>query len=100
MDQSNFIQSCLWALMMVVCEAYVINVQYRLRSAKNQLNPCELLIITLISAIDYDTSSFICSFISINLQVDVTNRSYFVDLSNYVYSGEWELLDISVKVGI
>lgn len=29
-------------------------------------------------------------------QVDLTNRSTFVDLSNYVYSGEWELLDIRV----
>ncbi|XP_064619930.1 neuronal acetylcholine receptor subunit alpha-10-like isoform X2 [Lineus longissimus] len=29
-------------------------------------------------------------------QVDVTNRSAKVDLSNYVYSGEWELLEISV----
>jgi len=31
-------------------------------------------------------------------QVDVTNRSSFVDLANYVFSGEWELLDITVKV--
>ena len=30
------------------------------------------------------------------LQVDLVNRSTFVDLSNYVYSGEWELLDIRV----
>lgn len=29
-------------------------------------------------------------------QVDVTNRSSTVDLSNYVYSGEWELIDILV----
>ena len=29
-------------------------------------------------------------------QVDVTNRSARVDLNNYVYSGEWELLSISV----
>ncbi|XP_021375383.1 acetylcholine receptor subunit alpha-like [Mizuhopecten yessoensis] len=29
-------------------------------------------------------------------QVDLTNRSAAVDLSNYVYSGEWELLDIRV----
>jgi len=28
----------------------------------------------------------------------VTNRSSFVDLSNYVYSGEWELLRVSVQV--
>ena len=33
-----------------------------------------------------------------SLQVDVTNRSSFVDLSNYVYSGEWDLLHISVQV--
>ena len=30
-------------------------------------------------------------------QVDVTNRSANVDLMNYVYSGEWELLDIQVQ---
>ena len=30
-------------------------------------------------------------------QVDVTNRSYEVDLQNYVFSGEWELLDVLVK---
>ncbi len=30
------------------------------------------------------------------LQVDVTNRSARVDLANYVYSGEWELIEISV----
>lgn len=29
-------------------------------------------------------------------QVDVTNRSAGVDLANYVYSGEWELLGITV----
>ncbi|XP_052796704.1 neuronal acetylcholine receptor subunit alpha-10-like isoform X2 [Mya arenaria] len=29
-------------------------------------------------------------------QVDVVNRSAEVDLSNYVYSGEWELLNIKV----
>lgn len=29
-------------------------------------------------------------------QVDVTNRSARVDLQNYVYSGEWELLGIKV----
>ena len=29
-------------------------------------------------------------------QVDVTNRSARVDLNNYVYSGEWDLLEISV----
>ncbi|XP_074650363.1 neuronal acetylcholine receptor subunit alpha-10-like [Tubulanus polymorphus] len=29
-------------------------------------------------------------------QVDVTNRSQDVDLSNYVFSGEWELLNIKV----
>lgn len=28
--------------------------------------------------------------------MDVTNRSVSVDLENYVYSGEWELLDITV----
>ena len=31
-------------------------------------------------------------------QVDVTNRSSTVDLSHYVYSGEWELLHVSVQV--
>ena len=30
-------------------------------------------------------------------QVDVTNRSARVDLQNYVYSGEWELLGIKVR---
>lgn len=30
-------------------------------------------------------------------QVDITNRSGGVDLANYVFSGEWELLDISVQ---
>ena len=30
-------------------------------------------------------------------QVDITNRSDRVDLSNYVYSGEWELLDVFVE---
>ena len=29
-------------------------------------------------------------------QVDITNRSASVDLSNYVFSGEWQLLDIKV----
>jgi nicotinic acetylcholine receptor len=29
-------------------------------------------------------------------QVDVTNRSAQVDLANYVFSGEWELIDIKV----
>jgi len=29
-------------------------------------------------------------------QVDVTNRSAGVDLANYVFSGEWELLSISI----
>ncbi|XP_064608997.1 neuronal acetylcholine receptor subunit alpha-10-like [Liolophura sinensis] len=29
-------------------------------------------------------------------QVDVTNRSAEVDLANYVYSGEWELIDIKI----
>ncbi|XP_053406202.1 neuronal acetylcholine receptor subunit alpha-2-like isoform X1 [Mercenaria mercenaria] len=29
-------------------------------------------------------------------QVDVTNRSANVDLSNYIYSGEWDLIDIIV----
>ena len=29
-------------------------------------------------------------------QVDVTNKSAEVDLMNYVFSGEWELLDIKV----
>ena len=29
-------------------------------------------------------------------QVDVTNRSGRVDLANYVFSGEWDLLDIQV----
>lgn len=27
-------------------------------------------------------------------QVDITNRTAQVDLSNYVYSGEWELITI------
>jgi len=30
-------------------------------------------------------------------QVDVTNRSASVDLANYVFNGEWELLSIGVK---
>ncbi len=29
-------------------------------------------------------------------KVDVTNRSARVDLANYVYSGEWELIEINV----
>lgn len=29
-------------------------------------------------------------------QVDITNRSARVDLSNYIYSGEWDLLDVTV----
>ena len=33
----------------------------------------------------------------LQFQVDVTNRSANVDLANYVYSGEWELLDITVN---
>ncbi|KAK7492528.1 hypothetical protein BaRGS_00016194, partial [Batillaria attramentaria] len=30
-------------------------------------------------------------------QVDVTNRSATVDLENYVFSGEWELIDVLVR---
>ncbi|KAL8568804.1 hypothetical protein ACOMHN_000087 [Nucella lapillus] len=30
-------------------------------------------------------------------QVDITNRSAQVDLTNYVYSGEWELIDVRVR---
>lgn len=36
------------------------------------------------------------SWIYDGFQVDVTNRSADVDLANYVYSGEWELLHIRV----
>ncbi|KAL3865419.1 hypothetical protein ACJMK2_042809 [Sinanodonta woodiana] len=36
------------------------------------------------------------SWIYDGFQVDVTNRSDKVDLANYVYSGEWELLTIKV----
>ena len=38
----------------------------------------------------------ILSFFYINTQVDVTNRSADVDLANYVYSGEWDLLAVKV----
>ncbi|GFR93221.1 neuronal acetylcholine receptor subunit alpha-10 [Elysia marginata] len=30
-------------------------------------------------------------------QVDVTNRTSRVDLQNYVYSGEWELMDVRIR---
>ncbi|GFO05211.1 neuronal acetylcholine receptor subunit alpha-10 [Plakobranchus ocellatus] len=30
-------------------------------------------------------------------QVDITNRSDSVDLNNYVFSGEWELIDVRIK---
>ncbi|XP_076443609.1 uncharacterized protein LOC143282052 [Babylonia areolata] len=30
-------------------------------------------------------------------QVDITNRSAKVDLTNYVFSGEWELIDVRVR---
>ena len=30
-------------------------------------------------------------------QVDITNRSAHVDLTNYVFSGEWELIDVQVR---
>ncbi|XP_070174356.1 acetylcholine receptor subunit alpha-like 2 [Littorina saxatilis] len=30
-------------------------------------------------------------------QVDITNRSAQVDLTNYVFSGEWELIDVRVR---
>ncbi|RUS75096.1 hypothetical protein EGW08_017150 [Elysia chlorotica] len=30
-------------------------------------------------------------------QVDVTNRTSRVDLQNYVYSGEWELIDVRIR---
>ncbi|NP_001297421.1 neuronal acetylcholine receptor subunit alpha-10-like precursor [Aplysia californica] len=30
-------------------------------------------------------------------QVDITNRSDSVDLQNYVYSGEWELIDVRIR---
>ncbi|XP_029633439.1 neuronal acetylcholine receptor subunit alpha-10 isoform X2 [Octopus sinensis] len=36
------------------------------------------------------------SWIYDGFQVDVTNRSADVDLTNYVYSGEWDLLNIKV----
>jgi len=45
-----------------------------------------------------DFSSLLRGCFALFSQVDVTNRSHFVDLSNYIYSGEWELLDIAVKV--
>ena len=31
------------------------------------------------------------------LQVDITNRSEEVDLSNYVDNGEWEMVDVQVQ---
>ena len=31
------------------------------------------------------------------VQVDVTNRSAAVDLANYVFNGEWQLLSVGVK---
>ncbi|KAI0214557.1 Neuronal acetylcholine receptor subunit alpha-10 [Lamellibrachia satsuma] len=37
------------------------------------------------------------SWIYDGFQVDLTNRSATVDLANYVFSGEWLLLDITVK---
>ncbi|KAH9523935.1 Neuronal acetylcholine receptor subunit alpha-10, partial [Bulinus truncatus] len=30
-------------------------------------------------------------------QVDITNRSATVDLQNYVFSGEWELMDVRIR---
>ncbi|XP_055874412.1 neuronal acetylcholine receptor subunit alpha-10-like isoform X3 [Biomphalaria glabrata] len=30
-------------------------------------------------------------------QVDITNRSSTVDLQNYVFSGEWELMDVRIR---